>query len=111
MDRLPDPRHGDLAGGELPHRLQVVERGDAREAVPGFRQAVGGPARGELGQFLLVGERLRFVGAGGKLGVNRDLVVRVDGECRAGVAINSAQATYATATLAVPGEQGLGRSF
>src|ERR1700722_12139738 len=50
-DRLTDPRNGRLAIGELLDRLQVVEWGNTREAIPGLYQTGRGPFRGELREF------------------------------------------------------------
>ena len=81
LNRLPDSCDGGAAAGELLHRLQIMERSHTRKTVPGFDEPGCGPIGGNLGEFFLTGERLRFVGTGGLPGVYRDVVVGVNGEC------------------------------
>ena len=68
FDGLPDSRHRRFPVRELLDRLQIREGSDARKAVPGIDQPGNRPVGGQLREFFLVGEGLRFVGAGGKPG-------------------------------------------
>jgi hypothetical protein len=63
---FPDSGHCGLPVREFLYRFEVVERGQARETVPGFQEAEYRPARTELSQFLCSRKRLQVLDAGRK---------------------------------------------
>jgi hypothetical protein len=81
-DRLPNAPDRDLEVCELLYRLQVIERGYAREAGPNLHQATGWPFAGDLRELLFARERLLILrGFVQRLSVGDDIVFRVDGKC------------------------------